>query len=107
EQPEDYINLTSTIVENNVLKGVGVLNYPSSLGEVAIIAEKLDHAGEVILETVIQTATLEHLGREQIILFETPLAFEDEHMVIASLVDNPTDRNLLADPLVANEGMLG
>ncbi|GIP36092.1 hypothetical protein J2TS4_53020 [Paenibacillus sp. J2TS4] len=107
EQPENYINLTSAIVENNVLKGVGVLNYPHSLEKVTVIAEKFDHTGETVLETVIKEATLEHLGREQIILFDKPLAFKEEHTVIVTLVDNPADRHPIADPLMVTEGMLG
>lgn len=106
-QPEDYMNLTSAIVENNVLKGVGVLNYPSSLERVTVIGEKRDHTGEQLLETVIQEATLEHLGREQIILFDNPLAFGDENTIIVRLVNNPIDQEALTDPLIAKEGMLG
>ncbi|WP_261800352.1 CehA/McbA family metallohydrolase [Paenibacillus sp. PAMC21692] len=107
KQPEDYLNLTSAIIENNVLKGVGVLNYPSRVERVAVIAEKRDHTGEQLLETVIQEATLEHLGREQIILLDNPLAFGDEHTIVVRLVNNPIDREPLTDPLIAKEGMLG
>lgn len=107
KQPENYLSLTSAIIENNVLKGVGVLNYPSMLNRVTVIGEKRDHTGEKLLETVIQEATLEHLGREQIILFDNPLAFGDEHTIIVRLVNNPIDREPLTDPLVAKEGMLG
>ncbi|WP_259391306.1 CehA/McbA family metallohydrolase [Paenibacillus sp. 1011MAR3C5] len=107
EQPENYLNLTSAIVENNVLKGVGVLNYPNSVERVTVIAEKRDHTGEQVLGTVIQEATLEHLGREQIILLDSPLAFGDEHMILVRLVNNPVDREPLTDALIAKEGMLG
>lgn len=106
-QPENYMNLTSAIIENNVLKGVGVLNYPSPLDRVTVIGEKRDHTGEQLLATIIQEATLEHLGREQIILFDTPLAFGDEHTIVVRLVNNPIDREPLTDPIIANEGMLG
>ncbi|MFD0959239.1 CehA/McbA family metallohydrolase [Paenibacillus chungangensis] len=107
KQPANYMNLSSAIVENNVLKGVGVLNYPNSLERVTVIGEKRDHTGEQLLETVIQEATLEHLGREQIILFDSPLAFGDENTIVVRLVNNPIDREPLTDPLVAKEGMLG
>lgn len=107
KQPENYINLTSAIVENNVLKGVGVLNYPNSLERVTVIGEKRDHTGDQLLEAVIQEATLERLGREQIILFDNPLAFGDEHTIVVRLVNNPIDREPLTDPLLAKEGMLG
>ncbi|MGV2643444.1 metallophosphoesterase, partial [Clostridium perfringens] len=106
-QPENYMSLTSAIVENNVLKGVGVLNYPSSLERVTVIGEKRDHTGEQLLETVIQETTLEHLGREQIILFDNPLSFGDEHTIIVRVVNNPIDQEPLTDPLIAKEGMLG
>ncbi|MEF7441487.1 CehA/McbA family metallohydrolase [Paenibacillus lautus] len=107
KQPANYMNLTSAIVENNVLKGVGVLNYPSSLERVTVIGEKRDHTGEQLLETVIQEATLEHLGREQIILFDNPLAFGDEHTIVVRVVNNPIDQEPLTEPLIAKEGMLG
>lgn len=107
KQPANYLELTSAIVENNILKGVGVLNYPSSLERVTVIGEKRDHTGEQLLETVIQEATLEHLGREQIILFDNPLAFGDEHTIVVRLVNNPIDQEPLTDPLIAKEGMLG
>ncbi|WJH37280.1 Ig-like domain-containing protein [Paenibacillus sp. CC-CFT747] len=107
KQPENYLKLTSALIENNVLKGIGVLNYPSSLDRVTVIAEKRDHTGEQLLETVTQEATLEHLGREQIILFDNPLAFGDEHRIVVKLVNNPVDREPLTDPLLAKEGMLG
>lgn len=107
KQPDNYIDLTSAIIENNVLKGVGVLNYPSPLERVTVIGEKRDHTGEQLLETVIQEATLEHLGREQIILFDTPLAFGDEHTIIVRVVNNPVDQEPLTEPLIAKEGMLG
>lgn len=107
KQPDNYIDLTSAIIENNVLKGVGVLNYPSSLGSVTVIGEKRDHTGEQLLESVVQEATLEHLGREQIILFDNPLAFGDEHTIVVRLVNNPIDQEPLTDPFIANEGMLG
>lgn len=106
-QPEDYMSLTSAIVENNVLKGVGVLNYPGSLERVTVIAEKRDNTGEQLLETVMQEATLEHLGREQIIVLDTPLAFGDEHTVVVKLVNNPIDQKPLTDPLIVQDGMLG
>ncbi|WP_246245894.1 CehA/McbA family metallohydrolase [Paenibacillus lemnae] len=106
-QPVDYLNLTSAVVDNNVLEGVGVLNYPSSLATVTVIAEKRDHTGEQLLETVVQEATLEHLGREQIIVLDTPLAFSDEHTIIVRLVNNAVDKEPLADPLTVKEGMLG
>ncbi|WP_339220709.1 CehA/McbA family metallohydrolase [Paenibacillus sp. FSL W7-1332] len=107
KQPANYLELTSAIVENNVLKGVGVLNYPSSRERVTVIGEKRDHTGEQLLETVIQEATLEHLGREQIILFDNPLAFGDEHTIVVRLVNNPIDQEPLTDPFIAKEGMLG
>ncbi|WP_259445581.1 CehA/McbA family metallohydrolase [Paenibacillus lautus] len=107
KQPANYLELTSAIVENNVLKGVGVLNYPSSLERVTVIGEKRDHTGEQLLETVIQEATLEHLGREQIILFDNPLPFGDEHTIVVRLVNNPIDQEPLTDPFIAKEGMLG
>lgn len=107
KQPTNYLKLTSAIVENNVLKGVGVLNYPSSLERVTVIGEKRDHTGEQLLETVIQEATLEHLGREQIILFDNPLPFGDEHTIVVRLVNNPIDQEPLTDPLIVKEGMLG
>ncbi|WP_245640172.1 CehA/McbA family metallohydrolase [Paenibacillus dakarensis] len=107
KQPENYIDLTSAIIENNVLKGVGVLNYPGSPERVTLIAEKRDDTGEQLLETVIQEAVLEHLGREQIILFDTPLAFGDENTIVVRLVNNPIDREPLSEPLMAHEGMLG
>lgn len=107
KQPANYLELTSAIVENNVLKGVGVLNYPSSLERVTVIGEKRDHTGEQLLETVIQEATLEHLGREQIILFDNPLPFGDEHTIVVRLVNNPIDQEPLTDPFIAKEGMQG
>ena len=107
KQPANYMNLTSAIIENNVLKGVGVLNYPSSSERVTVIGEKRDHTGEQLLETVIQEATLEHLGREQIILFDNPLAFGDEHTIVVRVVNNPIDQEPLTEPLIAKEGMLG
>lgn len=107
KQPANYMNLTSAIIENNVLKGVGVLNYPSSPERVTVIGEKRDHTGEQLLETVIQEATLEHLGREQIILFDNPLAFGDEHTIVVRVVNNPIDQEPLTEPLIAKEGMLG
>lgn len=107
KQPANYLELTSAMVENNVLKGVGVLNYPGSLERVTLIGEKRDHTGEQLLETVMQEATLEHLGREQIILFDTPLAFGDEHTIIVRLVNNPIDQEPITEPFIAKEGMLG
>ncbi|MGC6589388.1 metallophosphoesterase [Paenibacillus sp. Dod16] len=107
KQPANYLELTSAIVENNVLKGVGVLNYPSSLERVTVIGEKRDHTGEQLLETVIQEATLEHLGREQIILFDNPLPFGDEHTIVVRLVNNPIHQEPLTDPFIAKEGMQG
>ncbi|MCT1398128.1 CehA/McbA family metallohydrolase [Paenibacillus sp. p3-SID867] len=107
KQPANYMNLTSAIIENNVLKGVGVLNYPSLPERVTVIGEKRDHTGEQLLETVIQEATLEHLGREQIILFDNPLAFGDEHTIVVRVVNNPIDQEPLTDPFIAKEGMLG
>lgn len=107
KQPANYMNLTSAIIENNVLKGVGVLNYPNSPERVTVIGEKRDHTGEQLLETVIQEATLEHLGREQIILFDNPLAFGDEHTIVVRVVNNPIDQEPLTEPLIAKEGMLG
>lgn len=107
KQPANYMKLTSAIIDNNVLKGAGVLNYPSSLERITVIGEKRDHTGEQVLETVIQEATLEHLGREQIILFDTPLAFGDEHTIIVRVVNNPIDQEPLTEPLIAKEGMLG
>ncbi|MEK6994305.1 CehA/McbA family metallohydrolase [Paenibacillus sp. FSL K6-1566] len=107
KQPANYMKLTSAIIENNVLKGVGVLNYPSSLERITVIGEKRNHTGEQLLETVVQEATLEHLGREQIILFDTSLSFGDEHTIIVRVVNNPIDLEPLTEPFIAKEGMLG
>ncbi|MBP1914982.1 hypothetical protein J2Z23_001937 [Lederbergia galactosidilyticus] len=105
KQPQDYLDLTSFEVDDTKFKGIGLLNYPGPIDKVVVVGEKYDYAGEKLLETQVKEMKLEHLGREQVILFDKPIPFEDQHMLKVTIYDE--NKKPLIPTRIVKEGMIG
>ncbi len=105
KQPRDYIDLTSFEVEDEIFKGIGLLNYPGTSEMVVVEGEKYDYSGQELLETQVKEIKLEHLGREQLILFDKPILFEDQHTLKVTVYDK--EGNPLIPTKIVKEGMMG
>ncbi|NGP44972.1 CehA/McbA family metallohydrolase [Bacillaceae bacterium SIJ1] len=104
--PKNHLELTSIDVEEGVFNGIGILNYPESVDDVAVMGAVYDQTGELVASQTKEVA-LEHLGREQMIHFAEPLTFTDQQTVKLFVWDNVTDRNDIFPETVIRDAMDG
>ncbi|WP_257535713.1 CehA/McbA family metallohydrolase [Mesobacillus foraminis] len=104
--PQNHLELTSAEVEDHRLNGVGLLNYPGSRKHVTIVGAKYNQAGTQLLEKQVKKVKLEQLGREQVIKFDKPLNFNDQHTIKVHVYDQNQKSEILPAMLV-REGMEG
>lgn len=104
--PENHLELTSVDADDDSLDGVGLLNYPGFQKHVTVVGEKYDQTGSRLLAKQVKKVKLEQLGREQVIKFDRPLEFTDQHTIKVRVYDHNNKKELLPSVLV-REGMDG
>ncbi|MTW84359.1 metallophosphoesterase [Virgibacillus dakarensis] len=105
--PENYMELTSIDVENGKFKGIGILNYENTIEQVAVMGAVYDETGKKLIDSQVKVVNLEHLGREQVIIFDEPLIFDDHNTVKLFVWDNLKDRNEVFPTTIIREAMEG
>lgn len=105
--PENHMELTSLELEDGAFNGVGLLNYPGSAEDVTVIGAKYDQTGTKLLDVQMKEVELDGLGREQVILFDDPLAYNDQNTVKVFIWDNLKSQNQLLPSQLVREAMDG
>ncbi|MEV5741261.1 metallophosphoesterase [Microbispora rosea] len=106
-KPHGSWKLSSAEIKDHELKGVGLLSSPGSLDKVTVVAATYDNAQQRMLDVRSVDVTLDHLGREQYVRFDTPLAVAPSSTVKLFTWDSLASGKPLQPAVTLREGLAG